>query len=275
MIGFLVESGFLDRNSSHRTNADQTSIRKTIAAVKAISIQQPWAWAILHAGKDVENRSWSTPFRGEVAIHATRMQDKWRLPHGVTPPAEQDLVLRAVIGLVDIADVVGRSSSKWFFGPCGFVLRNPRPLDKPVHCPGNQRIWELPASVAKAVQAQLTTPHPTSMSRKRHAMATRFLTVTQGNIDNNHLYLREALDLFPADVLGGARVAEAGRPVQVHWGEQCVETDVVRQRQIFRRRGWMRQFFAVNQVKSGERVLLEQLGPYVYRLSKVEGQLAR
>ncbi len=26
--------------------------------MKALSIRQPWAWAILHAGKDVENRSW-------------------------------------------------------------------------------------------------------------------------------------------------------------------------------------------------------------------------
>ena len=24
---------------------------------KALSIRQPWAWAIIHAGKDVENRS--------------------------------------------------------------------------------------------------------------------------------------------------------------------------------------------------------------------------
>ena len=36
----------------------------------ALSIRQPWAWAILHAGKDIENRSWRTAFRGEVLIHA-------------------------------------------------------------------------------------------------------------------------------------------------------------------------------------------------------------
>lgn len=40
--------------------------------MKALSIRQPWAWAILHAGKDVENRSWSTPFRGEFLIHAAK-----------------------------------------------------------------------------------------------------------------------------------------------------------------------------------------------------------
>lgn len=61
--------------------------------MKAISIQQPWAWAILHAGKDVENRTWRTTYRGPVAIHASKAVDPegsaflaslglvdWRLP---------------------------------------------------------------------------------------------------------------------------------------------------------------------------------------------------
>jgi hypothetical protein len=266
---FLVESGFLDRNSSHRRNREQTRISKTIADMKAISIQQPWAWAILHAGKDVENRSWSTTYRGLVAVHATRMQEDWQLPKGVPTPADQEMVLRAVVGVVEIADVLTRSSSKWFIGPFGFLLRNPRPLAKPVSCPGNQRIWELPPSVARAVDAQLATGDRATVKRPRRVMATRYLTVTQGNIDNNHLYLRDTLDLFPADVLGGSCAAEAGRSVQVHWGSQCVETDVVRQRKIFRRRGWIRQFFVANCIAAGDRILLEQFGPYLYRLSRV------
>lgn len=243
--------------------------------MKAISIQQPWAWAILHAGKDVENRSWSTTYRGEVAVHATRMQTDYKLPAGVAAPAEEDLVLRAVVGIVEIVDIVVQSSSRWFSGPFGFLLRNPRPLPKPVRCPGNQRIWEMPASVAKAVSAQLVDDQvrakETSAStntRARHAMAARLLQVTQGNIDNNHLYLTEALDLFPADVLGGAKEAQAGRPVRVHWGDQLVETDVVRTRRIFRRRGWVRRFFAANHIAAGDRVVLEQIEPYVYRISK-------
>lgn len=38
--------------------------------MKAITVRQPWAWAIIHAGKDIENRSWKTKTRGRVAIHA-------------------------------------------------------------------------------------------------------------------------------------------------------------------------------------------------------------
>ena len=27
----------------------------------ALSIRAPWAWAIFHAGKDIENRTWAPP----------------------------------------------------------------------------------------------------------------------------------------------------------------------------------------------------------------------
>jgi hypothetical protein len=38
--------------------------------MKALTIKQPWVHAILHEGKDVENRSWTRKFRGWLAIHA-------------------------------------------------------------------------------------------------------------------------------------------------------------------------------------------------------------
>jgi hypothetical protein len=62
---------------------DRSVISKRAAAAKAewgrpldpdmfpvLSLRQPWAWAVLHAGKRVENRCWSTTFRGEFLIHA-------------------------------------------------------------------------------------------------------------------------------------------------------------------------------------------------------------
>jgi hypothetical protein len=38
--------------------------------VKALTVQQPWAWAIIHGGKDVENRTQAWSYRGPLAIHA-------------------------------------------------------------------------------------------------------------------------------------------------------------------------------------------------------------
>lgn len=38
--------------------------------LRAITVKQPWAWAIAHGGKTVENRSRGTSYRGALAIHA-------------------------------------------------------------------------------------------------------------------------------------------------------------------------------------------------------------
>jgi hypothetical protein len=48
--------------------------------VKALSIRQPWAWFILHAGKNVENRGTRWVYRGPVLIHvgASLTKDEYR-----------------------------------------------------------------------------------------------------------------------------------------------------------------------------------------------------
>jgi hypothetical protein len=39
--------------------------------MRALTVRQPWAWAIIHGGKDVENRSWTNRYAtGLIAIHA-------------------------------------------------------------------------------------------------------------------------------------------------------------------------------------------------------------
>ncbi|MNQ62267.1 ASCH domain protein [compost metagenome] len=44
--------------------------------MKALSIRQPWAWLIIHGGKDVENRSWHTKHRGRFLVHAAKGMTK-------------------------------------------------------------------------------------------------------------------------------------------------------------------------------------------------------
>lgn len=41
--------------------------------MKALSIRQPWAWAILNADKRLENRDWAgCAYRGAVLLHASK-----------------------------------------------------------------------------------------------------------------------------------------------------------------------------------------------------------
>jgi hypothetical protein len=44
--------------------------------MKALSIMQPWAWLIVNGLKDIENRKWSTDFRGEFLVHAGKTYDE-------------------------------------------------------------------------------------------------------------------------------------------------------------------------------------------------------
>jgi hypothetical protein len=38
----------------------------------ALSVRQPWLWAILQAGKRIENRKWKTEYRGPLLLHAAK-----------------------------------------------------------------------------------------------------------------------------------------------------------------------------------------------------------
>src|SRR6478752_931390 len=81
-----------------------------VLAMYAISVHQPWAWAILHAGKNVENRSWRTNHRGPLLIHAAKSSRSyvdqrrvdWPGRYGVELPKWEDLVTGALLGLVDV-----------------------------------------------------------------------------------------------------------------------------------------------------------------------------
>lgn len=110
--------------------------------MKAISIRQPWAWLIMHARKDIENREWPTKVRGRVLVHASKGMtiDEWSgawefaKGSGASPKAmEQNLTFHTIerggiVGSVEIVDCVTASNSRWFVGTYGFVLRDPQPL---------------------------------------------------------------------------------------------------------------------------------------------------
>ena len=115
----------------------------------ALSVRQPWAWAIIHAGKHLENRSWGSfnhalkRQRGPICIHASSGMTRheyedardFMLKFGVTCPAPADLVRGGIIGTAVIVDWVRTSHSFWFMGPGALSLREMTPID-PIPCSG-------------------------------------------------------------------------------------------------------------------------------------------
>jgi hypothetical protein len=94
-------------------------------------------------------------------------------------------------------------------------------------------------------------------------------TLTAGNIKNNHIYLREFFTAFPKEVIGGSNAATAARQtITVEWGEGCTAvTDLDGDKKFFRKRGWVREFFARTRAAAGDTVLVEQLGLYNYKVT--------
>jgi len=104
----------------------------------ALSIRQPWVHAILFLGKDIENRSWPTTYRGRVLIHASsKMPTKDDMmgyratlrSAGIEDPGidRKGFAVGGFVGTVEIVSCVREHHSPWFFGDFGFVLRNPKP----------------------------------------------------------------------------------------------------------------------------------------------------
>ena len=128
----------------------------------ALSVRQPWAWAILHGGKVIENRSAGSIRAGRmdcrtIALHAASAMKEdeyrwglWRLAkHGVTCPRPDELVRGAIIGQVDVVDIISESDSEWFGGQMGLVLENPRPCT-PIPATGALGYFEWEPSDALA-----------------------------------------------------------------------------------------------------------------------------
>lgn len=126
--------------------------------MKAISIRQPWAWLIVAGHKDIENRTWRTPHRGPILIHAAKGMTKreyWDLwncielfsgGEHIDLPKPEELQRGGIVGIADLVDIVPpyRRSSPWHMeGQQGFKLKNARPLPF-IECKGMLQVFNVP-----------------------------------------------------------------------------------------------------------------------------------
>lgn len=111
------------------------------------------------------------------------------------------------------------------------------------------------------------TPQPATNQYAPRPIGTT--EITQGNIDNDHLYLRSFFERFPADAIGGSnRASAAQREIAVDWGGgTVVMTDLDGVKRFFRKRGWIREFFERNGARAGDMVSVEETAPYSYRVA--------
>jgi ASCH domain len=131
--------------------------------MKALSVRQPWAWLIVNGFKPIENRDWSTTFRGQLLIHASKGMTKFeyedcadlvgaicgKTGETISLPAFFDLERGGIVGAAEVSDCVEDSSSYWFSGKFGLVMRNAKPLPFRI-LKGKLGFFDVPASYAEA-----------------------------------------------------------------------------------------------------------------------------
>lgn len=177
----------LARMGLPRTSLDLPKENTTMTEMRILTVRQPWAWAIIHGGKDVENRvrNIAGDYRGPVAIHAGAEYDRTADTHpeiqsmarrrDVTSLREHLIAYgekpyRRIIGVVDLVDVLPPSyydeadaneayCSPWAMeGHHQLVLENARPLTSLITFRGALGLRRLDDTTTAQIFAQIGDP---------------------------------------------------------------------------------------------------------------------
>jgi hypothetical protein len=151
----------------------------------ALSLRQPWAWVVLHLGKNLENRDWNTSTRGDFLIHASKGMSKQEYYDciefctsvlGPTVlsrfPVMDALPRGGIVGAARLVDVIRPCKHCVYDGDhgvivksCGanhgwhmpwkyaFKLENIRPAPKFVPCRGMPGFFKVDSETSAALRA--------------------------------------------------------------------------------------------------------------------------
>lgn len=131
--------------------------------MKALSLLQPWASLVVMGIKTIETRSWRTPYRGELLIHASAgksgglvAREKVFRKH---IPDFNALPFGAIIGKVILVDVLPvetlfmsddminkltmeeRAFGDYSKGRYAWMLEEPMIFDQPIPVKGSLSLW--------------------------------------------------------------------------------------------------------------------------------------
>lgn len=161
----------------------------------ALSVCQPWAWAIVRGHKSVENRTWATNHRGLIAIHASTSKRHVNaevecflidagdhvfeeLNHPAHTNANPCFYYGAIVGVAEIvgciesdgmtleADAADAGLAGWYGqhkippaywaeGPQCWLLANAVEFAQPIECKGALNLWRLTAELQAKIAAEL------------------------------------------------------------------------------------------------------------------------
>lgn len=135
-----------------------------VTDIRALTVRRPWADLIAHHGKRVENRSWSTSYRGRLLIHAGQGWDPqaslFAAHIGCWPNDGYGVKAVHPEGIVAVAELVGVCPGL----PCEcgpwampesrhWLLGDVRALADPVPATGALGLWRPSTEVVESAMA--------------------------------------------------------------------------------------------------------------------------
>lgn len=132
--------------------------------MKAITICCPYSHLVAIGEKPIENRTWSTSFRGTLLIHAGLSRDYLDEGDEARYP---EMVFGAIVAQVTMVACLAVSAKRWpdrwealhthehANGPYCHIYEDIRRLPEPIPCRGAQGFWTVPSDIAAKVRAQL------------------------------------------------------------------------------------------------------------------------
>ncbi|WP_433336335.1 hypothetical protein [Spirillospora sp. CA-294931] len=141
--------------------------------MQAISVQQPWAFAIAMGGKTVSNQSLPTAYRGPILIYASMRVDLGACDSPLIQaagwnPGDPLATIGAVIAVAHLDDVC---SSSVLDGTCDcgpwaepeahhWRLTEVKPLPRPIVALGRPGLWEPKPTLVTEVRTMLAPVTP-------------------------------------------------------------------------------------------------------------------
>ena len=139
--------------------------------MQALSVPQPWAWAIARGHKSHVNRAFDTCYRGPLAIYASCRAETGHVRNQAirdanATSADPVAAIGGIVAVVTLKGVckAGISGSpcecgRWAFaGSYHWLVADPRPLRLPVLALGQPDLWELAPAVAAGVARMAGMP---------------------------------------------------------------------------------------------------------------------
>jgi hypothetical protein len=167
--------------------------------MRALSVPQPWAWAIARGHETYVDCGFDTAYRGPLAIYASGRADAGYAQNQAIREVNGNSAdpVAAIGGIVAVVSLEAVCTAGISGRPCGcgtgawpgsyhWLVADPRPPRLPVLALGQPGLWELAPAVAAGVARMAGMPELARLTAVSGLSATRGPSPASAQLDSLH-----------------------------------------------------------------------------------------